>query len=102
MRYDVDLTRTALAMLDEIQDRRVRGKLLERIDRLSEDPERQGKALMDDLAGFRAVRAVGQRYRIIFQVQARTVQVIVVGLGLRRQGSRADIYRTVSRLLRDR
>lgn len=43
MTFKVRLTEDALAMLEEIQDRRVRVKVFDRIRRLGEDPEKQGK-----------------------------------------------------------
>ena len=90
--FTVELTEEALGMLEEVQDRRIRKKLFERIQKLAEEPEKQGKPLVDELAGFRSVRAVGQRYRILFEVQGKLVKVIVVGAGLRREGHRSDIY----------
>jgi len=84
-------------MLEEVRDRRVRGKLVERIRKLAVDPEKQGKALVAELAGFRSVRAVGQRYRIVYRVDGRVVEVIVVGIGLRRAGDRTDVYRRTAR-----
>jgi mRNA interferase RelE/StbE len=90
--YIVELTEEALAMLGEIQDRRVRAKLFERIQKLADEPEKQGKALVDALAGFRSVRAIGQRYRIVYVIEGERVKVIVVGVGIRKGGSKADVY----------
>lgn len=98
MSYIVELTEEALAMLGEITDRRVRGKLLKRIEDLAVEPEKQGKPLVDDLAGFRSVRAVGQRYRIVYQVRGDQVQVLVVGVGIRREGAKSDVYARTTKL----
>jgi len=92
MTYTVEFTPKALEMLEEIEDARVRKKLFERITRLAEEPEKQGKPLVEELAGFRSVRAVGQRYRIVYEVQGSLVRVIVVGVGLRKEGHRIDVY----------
>lgn len=97
-RYDVRLTKEAESMLTEIKDKRVQAKLVELAVSLSESPEAKGKALLRDLFGFRSVRAVGQRYRIVYSVDATTLQVIVVGLGIRKEGDREDIYAKVRRL----
>jgi len=86
-------------MLEEIQDRRVRVKVFDRIRRLGEDPEKQGKPLVDELSGFRSIRAVGQRYRIVYKVYGDVVEVLVVGAGLRREGSKSDIYSRMAKLL---
>jgi mRNA interferase RelE/StbE len=97
--YAVELTEEALAMLEEIADVRVKGKLLTRIKKLAQEPEKQGKPLFDDLFGYRSVRAVGQRYRIIYEIINDTVRVLVVGIGIRKAGHRADVYaRTVKRI----
>jgi mRNA interferase RelE/StbE len=65
--FKVVISPTALEILENIQDKRVRRKLAERIESLCVDPEKQGKALSGDLAGLLSVLAVGQRYRIIYQ-----------------------------------
>ena len=57
----------AQKMVLSIGDRRIQEKLLERMTALANDPELQGKPLGDDLAGYRSVRAVGQRYRILYR-----------------------------------
>jgi len=99
MSYTVELTEEALQALEEIQDQRVRGKIFERITKLAEEPEKQGKPLVDVLAGFRSVRAVGQRYRIIYAIQGEQVKVIVVAVGIRKEGSKADVYAKATKLL---
>ena len=99
MTFKVRLTEDALASLEEIQDRRVRVKIFDRIRRLGEDPEKQGKPLVDELGGFRSVRAVGQRYRIVYKVRGDLVEVLVVGAGLRKEGSKSDIYARMAKLL---
>jgi mRNA interferase RelE/StbE len=100
MTYVVELTEEALAMLGEIRDRRVRGKVFDRIKELAEEPEKQGKPLVDDLAGFRSVRAAGQRYRIVYEVRNHVVKVLVVGVGIRKDGHRSDVYARMSRRFR--
>ena len=87
-------------MLEAIADRRVREKLASTIDGLESDPELRGKPLDEDLAGYRSIRAVGQRYRIIYRVERSTVVVVVVAAGIRKEGSREDVYRVASKLIR--
>ena len=98
--YQVRLTPTARSMLSAIKDRRVQGAIRDRIDGLARDPDKQGKPLLGELKGFRSVRAVGQRYRIIYRIEREKVQVLVVAMGIRREGDREDIYRLAQRLLR--
>lgn len=100
MTYQIEFTLQARKMLEEISDRRVREKIRERIDGLTQEPGKQGKPLFADLAGFRSLRTVGQRYRIIYQVQEARVIVVVLAVGLRRQGSRSDIYQLARKLLK--
>ena len=87
-------------MLKAITDRRIREKLASVIDSLESDPELRGKPLDDDLAGYRSIRAVGQRYRIIYRVERSVVTVVIVAAGIRKEGSREDIYRVASKLIR--
>ena len=64
------------------------------------EPEKQGKPMSDALTGFRSVRAVGQRYRVIYQVQEKAVVVLVVTLGLRKEGDKQDVYAVAESLAR--
>ena len=100
MIYRVDVQPAAQKMVLEISDRRIQAKLLERMTALANDPELQGKPLEDDLGGYRSVRAVGQRYRIIYRVERSIVTVVVVAAGIRKDGSREDIYRVAEKLIR--
>ncbi len=100
MTYQVDILPAAQEMVLDIADRRIQDKLLERMTALANDPELQSKPLGDDLAGYRSVRAVGQRYRIIYRVERAIVTVVVVAAGIRKQGSREDIYRVAEKLIR--
>ena len=100
MTYKIIITPTALKMLKEIPDRRIQTKIGQVIDGLNQDPELKGKALWDELAGFRSIRAVGQRYRIIYKVDRRVVTVFVVAVGIRKDGARSDVYRLAQKLVR--
>lgn len=102
MKYQIVIQPTALKMLSTILDMRVRKKIAERIDALAENPEGQGKPLLGELSGYRSVRAVGQRYRIVYQVVRNKILVMVVALGIRREGAREDVYELAKKLLRFR
>lgn len=97
--YRVRLTPTARNMLARITDRRTLEKIRERIDGLASDPDLQGKPLLGELKGFRSVRAAGQRVRILYRVRQARVEVLVVAVGLRREGAREDIYKLAQRLM---
>ena len=98
MRYGIIITPTALSMIRRIPDRRVREKLAGVIDRLAEEPEKQGRALLGELAGYRSIRAVGQRYRIIYRVEKDRVIVVIMAIGLSKEGDRGDIYALARKL----
>lgn len=100
MSWRITITPTAMRMLTGIPDRRIREKIVTVIDRLAEEPEKQGKAMLGELAGFRSVRAVGQRYRIIYAVKGEEIVVMVVAVGIRRDGARDDVYKLTKKLLR--
>lgn len=89
-------------MLQSVSDQRIREQVLVRARSLATDPEKQGKALLGELAGLRSLRAVGQRCRIIYRVGRTRVVVLVVAVGIRREGSRRDIYEIARKLLRTR
>ncbi len=90
---------TALEMLKGIEDRRITRQIVERIDRLQDDPEKQGKPLIGELSGYSSVRAAGQRFRIIFKGQDKTVIVIIVAVGLRKEGDKNNIYRLARKMI---
>ena len=99
-RWTVSLTRDAEIQLSTIRDQRIRNGLIARLRRLENEPESQGKPLTDELVGYRSVRAVGQRYRIIYKVKAERVIVTVVALGMRKEGDKKDIYQLAKKLMR--
>ena len=98
--YQVILAPAARAMLSGILDQRVLLKLQERIDGLSFEPFQQGKPMTGDLMGYRSLRAVGQRYRILYRVERTRVLVHIVAIGIRKEGDKRDIYAVAARLFR--
>ncbi|HEX2769869.1 MAG TPA: type II toxin-antitoxin system RelE/ParE family toxin [Geobacteraceae bacterium] len=100
MSWRINITPTAIRMLTGITDRRIREKIIAVIDRLAEEPEKQGKAMLGELAGFRSIRAVGLRCRIIYTVKNEEIILVVVAVGIRRDGARDDIYNLTKKLLR--
>jgi mRNA interferase RelE/StbE len=90
----------ARELLRAIPDRRIQKAIATCIDRLAKEPEKQGKALLEELADYRSLRAVGQRYRIIYRVDRDRILAMVVAVGLRQEGDRQDIYTLAKKLLR--
>ncbi|MDQ6893307.1 MAG: type II toxin-antitoxin system RelE/ParE family toxin [Acidobacteriota bacterium] len=98
--YEIRWTETAVRMLEEIGDRRIQQQLFDASKRLVSEPEKQGKALREGLLGFRSLRAIGQRHRLIYSLSTDPRMVFVVAAGLRREGARDDIYALAERLIR--
>lgn len=99
MSYRIEIAPTALEALEAITDRRTRTAIVRRIDTLAEEPLKQGKPLRGWLAGFVSVRAAGQRYRVVYRVADGEKRVSVYMVGIRREGSRQDVYALAQRLV---
>ena len=100
MRWHIKLTLPALKQFAAIKDTRVRESIGRHINALEIDPEKQGKPLSDELAGYRSIRAVGQRYRILYKLEEEKVIVAVVALGIRKTGDKKDVYELAKKLAR--
>lgn len=97
MSWAVFFTAQAEDMLLRIEDRRIRKLIMMRSMQLHTSPELQGKPLSGDLAGLRSVRAVGQRYRIVYELFPEEREVWIVAVGIRKAGNRDDIYAQAKR-----
>jgi mRNA interferase RelE/StbE len=100
MAYQIEVTPTAFESLEAITDRRTRSAIARRIDSLAEEPAKKGKPLRGWLTGFTSTRAAGQRYRVVYRVDDSEKRVLVYLVGLRREGSRRDIYALAERLVK--
>jgi mRNA interferase RelE/StbE len=98
--FAIRWTATALKLAEKVSDQRIRRLISQRVDQLATAPEEQGKALIGELAGFRSVRAVGQRYRIVYRVDRRAIVVIIVAVGRRKSADKSDVYELARKLLR--
>ena len=90
--YQIQLIPLAIKLLGKIKDKREQTLLTKKIEQLKQEPEKQGKPLSGKLKGYRSVRAVGQRYRIIYRIDKEQIIVIIIGVGIRNEGSKEDIY----------
>jgi mRNA interferase RelE/StbE len=99
-RWAVSLTFEARAQLLAITDQRIQTIIRECIKSLEYEPEIRGKPMRNELAGYRSIRAVGQRYRIIYKVDRERVTVLVVSLGIRKEGDKKDAYELAKKLMR--
>ena len=99
MSYRILITDTCLNLIERIGDRKIQRIILERIEKLADGAEKQGKALVRDLSGFRSIHSAG-RYRILYRIEKTTVVVYVLAVGIRKEGDKKDIYRIAKKLLR--
>lgn len=100
MVYRVFVTPSALKMLKKIQ-RDIKEKIEYRIGELSEEPDKQGKALSGELSGLWSVHVAG-RYRIIYRINEQKGTVEAIGAGIRKEGDKKDIYALTKKLIRTR
>ena len=98
MRYRILITETCISLIKKLSDKKIQRTILDLIDQLSEEPDKQGKYLVQDLSGFRSVHAAG-RYRIIYKIDKKTVIVYVLAAGIRKEGDKKDIYKVAKKLL---
>ena len=97
--YKIKLTKIAAENLSKI-DSRTQGQIINKIESLKEEPLLMGKSLKGSLKEFRSVRAAGQRYRIIYKVNEEEIIVIVVAVGIRKEGDKKDIYELMKKYIK--
>ncbi len=116
--YRIVLTSHALADFKEIEDQRSKKAIASKINDLKTEPEKRGKPLIEDLNGYYSTRAAGQRYRVIYQIQIIELEpisqqkkqkdpkpiidrlVTVVVVGIRKEGSKKDVYEIARKRLK--
>ena len=98
MPYQTKLTTVAEADLAAM-DQRTRKAVIRKIAGLRDNPE-QGKPLLGELKGLRSLTAL-RRWRIIYTIQHHKIRVLVLAMGMRRQGSPDDVYE-IAKILRRR
>jgi len=98
LKYRILITNTCLTLIDKIPDKKIQHTILNRIKKLSDEPDKQGKKLVKDLSGFRSVHAAG-RYRILYKIDKKTVIIYVLAAGIRKEGDKKDIYKIARKLL---
>ncbi len=98
MKYRILITDTCLRLIEKTPNKKIQRSIFDRIQKLSDEPEKQGKKLVKDLAGFRSVHAAG-RYRIIYKIEKRAVIIYVLAAGIIKEGNKKDIYKIAKKLL---
>ena len=101
MEYKIEITPLAIELLSKVKDKREQQGLGKRIEQLKSEPDKQGKALSGGLKGYRSIRALGQRYRIVYRVDQEKIIVVIVGAGIRKEGDKKDIYKILNKFFSD-
>ncbi len=98
-RYKIEIAPTGYRSLENLKDKKTRREVAKVIDGLVRAPEEQGRALLGPLEGVRSVRAVRDRFRVLyhFDTGARLVSVLLIGERL--PGQDADIYALAQKLV---
>ncbi len=97
--YKIKLTKIAIENLDKI-DSKTRTQIVNKIELLKEDPNLRGKQLKGLLKEYRSIRAAGQRYRIIYKVEETEILVLIISVGIRKDGDKKDIYELMKKYIK--
>ena len=97
--YKIKLTIIAAENIKAIE-KRARTQILTKIESLKENPLLLGKYLKGPLKEYRSIRAAGQRYRIIYKVIEEDIIVIIIAVGIRKDGDKKDIYELMKKLIK--
>jgi len=97
--YKIRITKIASEALKQL-DKKTQIKIIQRIEELKRNPALLGKQLKGPLKELRSIRAVRQRYRIIYKILETEILVIIVGIGLRKDGDKKDIYELMKKYIR--
>ena len=98
MRYRVEFTPVGRQMLRDLGDRGAAGRIIHAVEGLAADPGKQGKPLYGEFEGLR--RARFSRFRVIYRVDERGGRVVILAVGMRKEGSKNDIYALAMKLAR--
>ena len=96
--YKIKLTDIAAEYIRSV-DKKSQKQIIEKIEVLKEEPFKNGKQLKGNLKDYRSIRSIGQRYRIIYQVNNNDVVVIIVAVGIRKDGDKKDIYELMKKYI---
>jgi len=97
--YRIRLTNLAAKNLKNI-DKPAQTQILSKIEKLQEAPLLLGKSLTGPLQEYRSIRAAGQRYRIIYKVVEEEIFVVVIAVGIRKEGDKKDIYELMKKYIK--
>jgi mRNA interferase RelE/StbE len=99
LNYEIYLTPLAFETLAAVTQQSDRHHLCDRVQQLGRHPDHQGTPLIGKLFGYRSIRALNDRYRIIYRVEKDTVVVFLVGDGQRSDIREDDLDTVLTRFL---
>ncbi len=98
--YRIAITPEGHRALRALKDRKVRGEVAKAIDQLACSPRTLGKALEQELEGYRSMKAVRNRIRVLYRIDPLREVVTVIWVGERKPGREDDVYVVAKRLLK--
>jgi hypothetical protein len=90
----LEIAPTALEALRRVRDKKLRRNIVFASDALADEAD-AGNPLAPPLDGLGSVHAAGDRWRVLYRVEKRLVQVVLGGP--RRPGEPADVYELAAR-----
>ena len=103
--YTIRLTLVAADSLKKL-DATTQRQVIHKIESLKQELLLLGKPLKGPLKEYRSIRAAGQReaagqrYRIIYKVIESEIIVVVVSIGIRKDGDKKDIYALMKKYIK--
>lgn len=97
--YKIKLTFIAAENIKKL-DSKTQNQIINKIESLKEEPLLAGKPLKGPLKEFRTIRTAGQRYRIIYKVIEKEIIVVIIAVGIRKDGDKKDIYELMKKYIR--
>lgn len=98
--YSIDVMDEAKEMLRSIarSDKRIASKLSDLMEDLASLPDQKGRPLGGELTGLHSRHAIGNRFRIVYEIDRPHLAVSIISVGIREAGSRRDIYELTKRI----
>ena len=97
--YRIKITKIAAENMQQIE-KSAQIQIINIIEKLKEEPPLLGKPLRGPLKDYRSIRAAGQRYRIIYKIIENEIIVLVVAVGIRKDGDTKDIYELMKKYIK--
>ena len=97
--HNIKLTKIAADFINQL-DNKSQNQVIKKIESLKNNPTEVGNQLKGNLKEFRSIRSIGQRYRIIYKVNELDILVVIIAIGVRKDGDRRDIYQLMKKYVK--